>query len=119
MTAPTPSAPAGDVDARESEARPVRRRTRRAIFVTIGVVVAAAMVAGVLFLVWPNRAAGEPKRTPALTQSVIRGDLIDRVRSNGKLSYGGTRDVGTALGGTVTGVPAVGAVVGKGGSCSV
>lgn len=115
MTLPATDEQDADVDLREPAPSPPHRRTRRAIIVTIGVVVAAAVVAGVLFLLWPSRVTAEPKRVPPLTQSVTRGDLVDRVRTNGKLSYGQTRDLGTSVSGTVTGTPGAGTVVGNGG----
>ncbi|MFK4790701.1 peptidoglycan-binding protein [Microbacterium sp. ZW T5_56] len=97
-------------------ARTVRPRRR----LVIGVVAAAVLAAlgGGAAIVVPALARPSAEETTPRVQTatdvVSRGDLTERVRAAGKLSYGNGRTLGSSLSGTVTSVPAIGAVIGRG-----
>lgn len=103
-------------DAGSSPVRATRRRSR----VVIGVIAVAvlAAVGGGAAVVVPAlaRPSAEEKAPPTdtATDTVSRGDLTERVRAAGKLTYANGRPIGTSLAGTVTSVPSVGAVIGRG-----
>jgi peptidoglycan hydrolase-like protein with peptidoglycan-binding domain len=79
---------------------------------TVGVAAAAAVVAVNL----PDaEGGGAPQNaTPPATAQVTRQTLVDREDHNGDLGYGETTTVNSRLQGTVTGLPATGATVGRG-----
>lgn len=98
------------------EAPAVSTRRRRAPWVLaatgIGVI---AVIAAVAIIARPAAVdAGEKRDVPVATHTVARGDLVNRSRVSGKLAFDGLRDFGSSLGGTITGLPARGAVVAAG-----
>lgn len=91
------------------------RRTKRVLILSAVAVVAVAAVSGVVVLVQPPKnASAEPKPVAVQTMQIARGDLVQQVRAQGTLSYSSAHDLGTSLGGTVTGIPASGTVVSTG-----
>ncbi|WP_433676280.1 peptidoglycan-binding protein [Microbacterium gorillae] len=82
------------------------------------VTVLLAAVGGGAAIVVPAlaRPSAEEKapHTDTATDTVSRGDLTERVRAVGKLTYANGRPIGSSLPGTVTSVPVVGAVIGRG-----
>ena len=89
----------------------MRRFRKKSILVGTAVVAALGVVAGIGILAWPKAAAPTPENRQVESVEVTRGDLVERVRVTGKLGYGDRRDLGTSLGGTITGLPAVGGIV--------
>lgn len=54
--------------------------------------------------------------SPSVASEVVsRGPLAERVSMKGTLAYANVHDIGTSVAGTVTGVPSIGTVVGRGG----
>ncbi|GAA1782106.1 peptidoglycan-binding protein [Agromyces lapidis] len=93
-------------------------RRRRAPWLIAGAGIAVLGIAGgVLAATIPAPAADdrdEKRATEVATTPVTRGDLTERVRLTGRLGYGGSRELGTSLGGTITWLPGVGTVLDRG-----
>lgn len=93
-----------------------RRGNRKVLIAAI----VAAVVLGtgsvvVLTRVAADRAnAAPPQNAPAKTAQVTRTNLADQQSVTGQLAYGSERGVSGRKGGTVTGLPATGAVVERG-----
>jgi peptidoglycan hydrolase-like protein with peptidoglycan-binding domain len=97
-------------------ARPVPRRGHRRL---LAVASAAVLVAGAAGWVLLRDEGAGPAGDRALepltgTAKVSRQDLVSRVDVDGTLGYGGERTVTNQLAGTVTVVPAQGAVISRG-----
>ncbi|MCG5211791.1 peptidoglycan-binding protein [Streptosporangium soli] len=77
-----------------------------------GVVVALAGT----YLVMSNddEAPAPPEKAATATAEIMRGDLVDTKAVDGRLAYDGERTIDATRAGTVTHVPAKGAVVGRG-----
>lgn len=80
----------------------------------VGVAVIAAIVTTLLVTRPQAQADDDAGAPPTETSTIARGDLVERVRVTGRLGYRGIRELGTPLGGTVTGLPAEGTIVGRG-----
>jgi peptidoglycan hydrolase-like protein with peptidoglycan-binding domain len=85
------------------------------IVAAVGAAVIAAIVATLLVTRPQAQADDDSGAPPTETSTIARGDLVERVRVTGKLGYRGVRDLVTSLPGTLTGVPAAGTIVGRGG----
>lgn len=110
-----PLAEGAGTDVMEASARP--RRRRWPWIVTIGAVLAIGVGAAVAI---PRIAVADAKPTSAPgtkveTEEVGRGDIVERVKTTGRLEYGGRRELTSALTGTVTSLAPVGEVVDRGG----
>ncbi|RAY15890.1 hypothetical protein DPM19_09035 [Actinomadura craniellae] len=83
-----------------------------------GLAAAAAVLAcgAAAGLVLTGRDAPAAAPEPLATAEVTRGDLVDTVSVEGELGHRGERELTAARAGTVTSVPAPGAVVGQGGA---
>ncbi|WP_022894757.1 peptidoglycan-binding protein [Agromyces subbeticus] len=92
--------------------------SRRRLVIGIVAVAVLAVLGGGAAVVVP--ALAQPpvqqgtQRVHTATDVVSRGDIAERVRTGGKLGYGNSRALGSTLPGTVTSVPAVGTVIGRG-----
>lgn len=93
----------------------MKSRRKQILIGTAGIVVLGGIAAAVVGF----NTAGEPtppKNAPsAATETATQGELIDRVKVKGTLAYAGSHELGTTLAGTVTGVPTIGSVIGRGG----
>ncbi|MGH3703176.1 MAG: peptidoglycan-binding protein [Agromyces sp.] len=87
---------------------------RKPILIGVAAVAVIGVVAGIGYLTWPSAAAEDEQEVQVESAEVVRGDLTELVRASGKLGFGATRDLGTSLAGTVTGLPGLGTVVGVG-----
>lgn len=97
-----------------------RPRRRTPWFIATACVAVVGVVATVLLVNRPQASAADAEGADgaaagAATETVARGPLTERVRVTGRLAYEGVRDIGTSLGGTVTGLPGTGSVVDRGG----
>ena len=104
----------------EPEPEPVRRRgwSRRAAVIAVTGAVVVLVAAGVLATLGLGGAGSSPsnRRTgPAATVRITRQTLVDAVTLPGVLGYGDATPVTSEATGTVTALPAVGAMVGRGG----
>ncbi|XUK61795.1 hypothetical protein ABMA10_07415 [Plantibacter sp. RU18] len=91
---------------------------RRRLVIGIAAVALLAVLGGVAAVVVPSltqpRDEESTQRVHTATDVVSRGDIAERVRTAGKLGYGNSRPLRSTLTGTVTSVPAVGTVIGRG-----
>lgn len=101
--------------AEAAEPRRPRRSRHKPLLVGAAAVAVIGVVAGIGYLTWPSAAADGEKEVTVESAEAVRGDLTESVRASGRLGYGATRDLGTSLGGTVTGMPALGSIVTVGG----
>jgi hypothetical protein len=96
---------------------PRRRRTRLLALAAVLLVALAAGAAVALESRAPTRkAAGTAIPPGATTTTVERRTLVERSQVDGTLAYSGALEVYDRLAGTFTWLPAVGAVVGRGGT---
>ncbi|MEU4217367.1 peptidoglycan-binding protein [Actinoplanes sp. NPDC026623] len=93
-------------------------RARRTAGVVTGVLSAGAVAAAVTIFNLPDaeEAAGSAPGTPANTVEVARQTLIDREDHDGTLAHGDTTTIWARGGGTVTGLPAEGSTITRGGA---
>ncbi|GAA5069927.1 peptidoglycan-binding protein [Thermocatellispora tengchongensis] len=82
--------------------------------VALGVVGAAALALGGDPTAGGAGTAGGAVTPPAATATVVRGDLVDTVTVSGTLGYGERSPVVNAASGTLTALPAEGAVIRRG-----
>lgn len=93
----------------------MKRSHRRLLIGGIGVLAAGSIAATVVVLTGTAQEAPPKTHSSAKTETVTRGELTERVSVKGTLAFTNAHDIGTSLGGTVTGVPAIGSVIGRGG----
>lgn len=93
-----------------ADARP--RRPRRWLLTVLAAGAVVGAVVGGIALAQPP-ADPSTTRTPLAlqTSTVTRGDLTERVRTQGTLAYNAPRTLGTELTGVVTGMPPAGTIV--------
>lgn len=107
MSAPTPVA-AGPGAAR-------RRVRRRALLAgAAGAVLATTSVAAFTRYAPAAQSTVDPPRRPPATATVLRTDLVDRIKVDGELGYGPSRPLAARRQGTITWLPKVGAVITRG-----
>ncbi|WP_158497525.1 peptidoglycan-binding protein [Microbacterium sp. C448] len=97
----------------ERRAHPRRRLAIGIVAVAVLAVLGGGAAVVVPALAQPPAEESAP-RVHTATGVVSRGDIAEQVRTGGKLGYGNSRALGSALPGTVTSVPAVGTVIGRG-----
>jgi peptidoglycan hydrolase-like protein with peptidoglycan-binding domain len=114
--------PAADPDIFESEETDEEPRPRKRRGVAIAVSVAVVMIAaaaGVAIVAGLNndKGAAAEKPTVALTTAAVtKGDVTVETQAQGTLEYAGQRPVSSGLTGVVTSLPAVGSLIGTGGT---
>ncbi|MDO0938930.1 peptidoglycan-binding domain-containing protein [Streptomyces sp. DG2A-72] len=92
------------------------RRTRVLVGGTMAAATAAAAVAAALGFGGGESGATTPRRDmPAATAHVVRRTLTDATNLSGRLDYGATAPIVSRATGTVTWLPPVGSLVGRGG----
>lgn len=101
-------------DGESSRPRGPRRPMRRAVAVTGGVALLAAAVTAAVIGVGGDAGTAVAQRTPPATTKVSRTTLIDTTTVDGTLSYGETATIRGRGPGTITWLPAAGAVITRG-----
>jgi len=91
-----------------------RRRLMRVVPVGVVIGLLASAVFGVLQAAGNDDGPADARKPATATTSVTRQDLVSRIDVDGTLGYSGQVPVVGQLQGTVTAVPAVGAVVERG-----
>ena len=84
-----------------------------------GALVVVVAIAGVIVLSSNVPGATQTDEEPTVSTSTVaveRRDLVEREEVDGTLGYGDTREIASPRQGTVTGLPAAGAVIERGGS---
>ncbi len=114
MTPTVEAAPSGAASGTSGRAGP--RRTTR-LWVALAAGAACAMSLSGCALLDGAAASPDPSASAAAsagrpTTPVVRGDLVDGKKFPGTLGYGPATPLRSAAGGTVTGLPAVGDVIG-------
>jgi multidrug efflux pump subunit AcrA (membrane-fusion protein) len=91
---------------------------RRRWLLPVAGVAAAAVVAAGIWMLRPDPQAeadaGADAPAPESAEVTV-GDLVETARVTGELGYGGSRKLASTLPGTVTSLPKVGDVIGRGG----
>ncbi|MDA3147186.1 peptidoglycan-binding protein [Leucobacter sp. UCMA 4100] len=104
--------------AKRTTSAPENTPRRRRIVMAIVTVAILGTLGGGAALIVPAMAQPSPEqkdsRVNVGTDVVSRGDLTERVRAGGTMSYGTGRPLGSSLPGTVTSVAAAGTEVGRG-----
>lgn len=90
-------------------------KKRKAVVITGVAVLALGAGAGATALLAQPTQKAEAAAPKAETVAVTKGELTDRVEAKGLLSYGGSKEVGTQLAGTITSLAPIGSAVGQGG----
>lgn len=115
-------APASDPDIFENEEMDEAPRPRKRRGVVIAVSVALTMIAaaagiGIASALQDDKEAAEAKPTIALTTAAVtKGDVTVETQAQGTLQYSSQRPVNSGLSGVVTSLPAVGSLIGTGGT---
>ncbi|RFA07123.1 hypothetical protein B7R21_16840 [Subtercola boreus] len=107
-----------ETDTAERHQQSPRRRGRRGIGVAIFTLLVAAVAVGGLWILTGagnNAAVGAADKTPSATEAVQQGDLAGSTTVTGTLRYADRRSIQSATGGTITALPAEGAVISLGG----
>ncbi|NUT47015.1 MAG: peptidoglycan-binding protein [Saccharothrix sp.] len=94
---------------------PVSERGRWLVVGLVAAVVLGTAAAVAVTRINAERKSGEAAAEPPETAEVVRGDLTDQLSVTGSLGYGAERVVTGRRPGTVTALPAAGALVERGG----
>jgi peptidoglycan hydrolase-like protein with peptidoglycan-binding domain len=87
---------------------------RRPVIVAAVVLVLLGLAGAAAVVWWPRTTAPTASRPAPATTKITRETLVDVTTAPGKLAYGPEQPVESRISGTVTGLPAVGAVVNRG-----
>lgn len=96
------------------ELTPSTRRWRRWVIAGALVALIAGGTGWWLLRPSPSTAGTAPAPLSASTAEVTQGALIEKKKVAGTLNFDGSRTIGTALGGTITTMPAPGAIISVG-----